>query len=70
MANTAWTSWWGGNKSSGLGSMAYMFYVSDDGGITTSARNQSYGIRPVINLKGDIQISGTGTSTDPFVVKE
>ena len=27
-----------------------------------------YGVRPVINLKADIQLSGSGTSTDPYVV--
>lgn len=31
--------------------------------------NREYGIRPVVNLRSDIQISsGTGTSTDPYVV--
>ena len=31
--------------------------------------NGNYGVRPVINIKGDIQISsGTGTSSDPYVV--
>ena len=28
-----------------------------------------YRLRPVINLKTNIQVSGTGTSTDPYVVK-
>ena len=33
--------------------------------------SNSYGVRPVINIKGDIQISsGTGTSSDPYVVVE
>ena len=27
-----------------------------------------YGVRPVINIKADTQITGSGTSTDPFTV--
>ena len=27
-----------------------------------------YGVRPVINLKADVQLTGTGTATDPYVV--
>ena len=31
--------------------------------------DNTYGVRPVINLKADVQISsGTGTSTDPYVI--
>ena len=26
------------------------------------------GIRPVINLRSDVELTGTGTSTDPYVV--
>ena len=26
------------------------------------------GVRPVINLRGDIELTGSGTSTDPYVV--
>ena len=30
----------------------------------------SYGVRPVINLHGDVEISsGIGTANDPFVIK-
>ena len=27
-----------------------------------------YGVRPVINLKADVQLTGTGTANDPYVV--
>ena len=30
--------------------------------------NDAAGVRPVINLKTDVQLTGSGTSTDPFVV--
>ena len=28
----------------------------------------SYGIRPVINLRSDVQLTGSGTTTDPYIV--
>ena len=28
-----------------------------------------FSLRPVINLKSDIRVSGTGTSTNPFTVE-
>lgn len=51
------------------GVYARVFFVNSNGklyfdGIVTYAR----GIRPVINLRSDIQLTGSGTTTDPFVV--
>ena len=45
-----------------------VFYMA--GGQIADARvNNENGIRPVINLKADVQISqGSGTSTDPYVI--
>ncbi len=37
------------------------FYSGDDA-------NNTHGVRPVINLRSDVQITGTGSQTDPFVV--
>ena len=31
--------------------------------------NKEYGVRPVINLKADVTLTGSGTSTDPYVVE-
>ena len=31
--------------------------------------NKAYGIRPVINLKADVTLSGTGTSSNPYIVE-
>ena len=43
--------------------------VISDGYIRSSWSNGKYGIRPVINLKSDVKITGgTGTANDPFVV--
>lgn len=39
------------------------------GAIGTNQLINSYSIRPVINLKADIHVSGAGTSSDPYVVK-
>ena len=49
---------------------AYEFYVDSLGYASYSYVTLGLGIRGVINLKGDIEISGgIGTSNDPFVVK-
>ena len=44
--------------------------ISSSGYLGASWTSNSFGIRPVINLKADVEISGgTGTSNDPFVIK-
>ena len=53
---------------SGAGLYAKIFYISNDGSLYSYRSNESYDVRPVINLKADIQLSGSGTSTDPYVV--
>ena len=47
---------------------AYVFYVSSTGALSPDwgGVDDSLGVRPVINLRSDIQLTGTGTSTDPF----
>ena len=49
---------------------AFVFVLNEDGDIDSwYYTNYSNGVRPVINLKADVQISsGTGTSTDPYVI--
>ena len=47
---------------------ASVFIVNDFGNITTSYVSGTHGIRPVINLKSAITLSGSGTTTDPFRV--
>ncbi len=50
-------------------SYARMFSVTSYGALSiNSDTNNSHGVRPVINLKADVELSGTGTATDPFVV--
>ena len=49
---------------------ANVFYVHLDGGLYTGnfGVTDVNGVRPVINLKADVTLTGTGTSTDPYVV--
>ena len=47
----------------------YVFGVHPAGNINTYGVTSALGVRPVINLRADVQLSGTGTSTDPYVVE-
>ena len=51
------------------GSYAAMLYVTPDSFLYVNGVDWADpGVRPVINLKADVELTGTGTSTDPFVV--
>ena len=47
---------------------AYVFYVNSSGKLDNNNVNHTYGVRPVINIRADVQLTGSGTTTDPFVV--
>lgn len=47
---------------------ASVFYVSSTGSLETINPNEYLGIRPVINLKSDIIVSGTGTIEEPYTI--
>ena len=48
---------------------AFVFFVSSTGLLDNTSVNVGYGVRPVINLKSNVQFSeGNGTSDKPFVV--
>ena len=51
-------------------SIAYVFVVDSYGFLDGAARvDYAWGVRPVINLKADVQITGgSGTADDPYVV--
>ena len=49
-------------------STARVFRVTSSGGLDYSGVNSTYGVRPVINLKSAIAITGSGSKTDPFKV--
>ena len=51
---------------------AYMFLVYSDGSLNSDWDDHvsnMWGIRPVINLKADVTITGSGTTTDPYRVE-
>ena len=47
---------------------AYVFLVWSDGYLGIDWVYNEYGVRPVINLRGNLSVTGTGTSTDPYEV--
>lgn len=50
-------------------SSAYVNYITSTGAIGEKVANSTIGIRPVINLKGNVILSGTGTLEDPYRVE-
>ena len=50
------------------GGVAYVFYVDSDGNLYDGRVDMSFGVRPVINLRADVQVTGSGTTSDPFKV--
>jgi len=48
---------------------AFVFSVWTDGSIGSYSVDSSYGVRPVINLRQDVKLTGTGTMNDPYVVQ-
>ena len=57
------------NGFSSGNSRAFVFYVASDGYLDfTYYVTYSYGVRPVINLRSDVSLTGSGTISDPFKV--
>ena len=57
---------WYHNSTSSRYAKVFALFV---GGSLYNARvNNSYGLRPVINLVADVQVIGTGTINDPYVI--
>ena len=50
------------------GSGALIFVIFENGSFTGGGANGECGIRPVINLKSDISLTGSGSVDDPFVL--
>jgi hypothetical protein len=51
-----------------LSAHANVFRVYSVGNLSATDVRTSHGVRPVINLRGDLFVTGTGTSTDPYEV--
>ncbi len=47
---------------------ARLFGVYDYGGLDDHDADGTYGLRPVINIRSDVTITGSGTMNDPYVV--
>ena len=45
-----------------------MFYVYSDGHLDFYDGDWAVGVRPVINIRANVEISGLGTTSDPFKV--
>ena len=58
----------GYNPFVGTGCDAYEFDVGGSGRIDDDYASYTSGLRPVINLKSNVTITGTGTKTDPYIV--
>ncbi len=50
------------------GWIASVFVVYGSGVIDDYDASYTFGLRPVVNLKSDVTITGSGTKTDPYVV--
>ena len=61
-------TYWTMSPSSYGDNYAYVFFIYSDGVLSWSNVNSLYGVRPVINLKADTALSGSGTATDPYKV--
>ncbi|MDE5539383.1 MAG: hypothetical protein K2J20_02730 [Bacilli bacterium] len=53
--------WYGAHRAS-------VFSVVSDGSFAIDIVAAKNGLRPVINLKADVQITGSGTANDPYIV--
>ena len=47
-----------------------VFYVRSEGFVSSSLAYYGLGVRPVVYLRSDIKLDGTGTSSDPYVIVE
>ena len=48
--------------------VARMLIIDQNGGIDDVWSNYEFGLKPVINIRSDVTITGSGTMTDPYVV--
>ena len=49
-------------------STAYVFSISSDGSLNAIDVDSKYGLRPVINIRSDVTITGLGTIASPYEV--
>ena len=51
------------------GGYAYVLRVASDGFIIGNGVDNTHDIRPVINLKANVTLTGSGTSSDPYTIE-
>ena len=61
-------NYWTMSPSDFSGSYAYVFNVYSNGYLSNYGVDYTNGVRPVINLKADVTITGSGTSSNPYKV--
>ncbi len=70
--NTHWLytgqAYWTMSPSYFTGNAAVVWYVCYDGNLGGHYVSSDYGVRPVVSLKSDVELTGSGLSTDPFIV--
>ena len=52
----------------GYGWGALLFTVNTSGDIDDNATSYTGGLRPVINIRSDVTVTGRGTKTDPYII--
>ena len=62
------THFWTMSPAGFSGSTSNVWYVNTAGNITYADVSYTRRLRPVLNLNADTLVTGTGTSSDPFVV--
>ena len=63
-------NWWTMSTSGySLSSNVGLWYMTETGKIYSDYGGDKLYLRPVINLKSDVQATGTGTSSDPFIIQ-
>ena len=60
--------YWTMSSSGFSGISAGMVRIYSDGNITTDYVNITYGVRPVISLKPSVELTGSGTMDDPWIL--
>ena len=51
------------------GGSAHAAFITKYGGISDNFVDTVFGVRPVVSLKSGTTATGSGTTTDPYVVK-
>ena len=62
-------NWWTMSPAGFSGQTSYVWYIYTTGELTGHFVYNSYCLRAVVNLRADTMATGSGTSSDPFVVQ-